>query len=178
MSAGVGRMRVNLILARARNGVIGRDGAMPWHLPEDLAHFKRMTSGCPVIMGRKTWDSLPVKFRPLPGRQNLVVTRQTHWNAEGAQVVNSLEQALDLVRQLAHAPAEVWVVGGAQLYALALPLASRAIVTELDIEVAGDTHAPQFDAAWSESARERHTSHTGVQYAFVTYTRNSDRPAA
>ncbi len=171
--SGPGKMRVNLIFARARNGVIGRDGAMPWHLPEDLAHFKRLTAGCPVIMGRKTWDSLPGKFRPLPGRQNLVVTRQADWHGEGAHVVNSLEQGLAFARHLEPAPAELWVIGGAQLYALALPLASRAIVTELDTDVAGDTYAPQFDAAWVESARERHSSATGLQYAFVTYTNTS-----
>ncbi|PJC14207.1 MAG: dihydrofolate reductase, partial [Comamonadaceae bacterium CG_4_9_14_0_8_um_filter_60_18] len=85
-------MQLNLIFARARNGVIGANNTLPWHLPEDMAHFKRLTLGCPVIMGRKTWDSLPHKFRPLPGRTNIVVTRQTHWQAEGAQVAHSIEQ--------------------------------------------------------------------------------------
>jgi len=171
--ARLGTMRVNLIFARARNGVIGRDGTMPWHLPQDLAHFKRLTAGCPVIMGRKTWDSLPGKFRPLPGRLNLVVTRQAAWSGEGAHAVHSLEQGLALARHLEPAPAEVWVIGGAQLYALAVPLASRAIVTELDADIPGDTYAPQFDATWVETARERHTSDTGLHYAFVTYTHTS-----
>ena len=87
-------MRINLIFARAANGVIGLDGTMPWHLPEDMAHFKQQTAGAPVIMGRKTWDSLPPRFRPLPGRRNIVVTRQPDWHAEGAQRAASLQEAL------------------------------------------------------------------------------------
>ena len=114
--------RINLIYARAANGVIGKDGAMPWHLPEDLAHFKQLTQGCPVLMGRKTWDSLPPKFRPLPGRTNIVITRQADWQAEGAQRADSLEEAL----RLAGAAPEIWIIGGAQIYAQAEPLASCA----------------------------------------------------
>ncbi|RYY68376.1 MAG: dihydrofolate reductase, partial [Comamonadaceae bacterium] len=103
-------MKLGMVYARARNGVIGKDGVMPWHLPEDLAHFKRLTLGCPVIMGRKTWESLPPKFRPLPGRRNIVVTRNRDWSAAGAETADSLEQAIARVEDVSHA----WVIGGAQ----------------------------------------------------------------
>ena len=118
---------LRLIYARARNGVIGRDGRMPWHLPEDLAHFKRATLGSPVIMGRKTWESLPPVFRPLPGRRNIVVTRQGDWQASGAEVAHSLEQALALCQDAPLA----WVMGGADIYRQALPLAQQVVVTEI-----------------------------------------------
>jgi dihydrofolate reductase len=159
-------MKVGLIYARARNGVIGKDGGMPWHLPEDLAHFKQVTMGSPVIMGRKTWDSLPPKFRPLPGRINIVVTRQADWDAPGATRAGSLPEALALC---AGQP-QAWVIGGAQIYAQALPLASTAEVTEIDADVEGDAYAPTLGPEWQESTREAHTSANGVQYSFVTYT--------
>ena len=127
-------MRLHLIYARAANGVIGHQGGLPWHLPEDLAHFKRTTLGCPVIMGRKTWDSLPPKFRPLPGRTNVVITRQSGWQADGAVVAHSLQDAMDLC---ASQP-DVWVIGGAQIYAQALPLASSVEVTEIEWDVQGE----------------------------------------
>ena len=127
-------MPLHLILARASNGVIGKDNAMPWHLPEDLAHFKRVTLGCPVVMGRKTWDSLPERFRPLPGRLNVVVTRQADWSAPGALPAGSLDEAVALCPP----DAEAWVIGGAQLYAQALPLARSAVVTEIGAEYEGD----------------------------------------
>src|SRR5574344_2581894 len=103
-------MQIALIYAVAANGVIGRNGSMPWHVPEDLAHFRALTSGCPVIMGRKTWDSLPERFRPLPGRRNIVITRQSDWQAEGATTVHSLEQALQAAR--ATQAETVWLNGG------------------------------------------------------------------
>jgi len=162
-------MQVHLIFARARNGVIGRDGALPWHLPEDLAHFKRLTTGCPVIMGRKTWDSLPHRFRPLPGRVNFVVTRQAHWHADGARAAGSLEQALEQARQLAPAPAVVWVIGGAELYRLALPHAAGAVVTELELDAVGDSLAPEFGSTWVESCRDQQVSSSGIRFAFVNY---------
>ena len=128
-------MRLNLIYARAANGVIGKDNAMPWHLPEDLAHFKRHTQGWPVIMGRKTWESLPARFRPLPGRLNIVLTRDAataaQLQAEGALALASLEQAMAHCAALHAPPAELWIMGGAQVYAQALPLAQRVIVTEI-----------------------------------------------
>jgi len=158
-------MKLGMIFARARNGAIGKDGVMPWHLPEDLAHFKQVTLGCPVIMGRKTWDSLPPKFRPLPGRTNIVVTLQPDWNHAGATRAGSLEQALALC---IGAP-EVWFIGGAQIYAQALPLAHRAEVTEIELDIEGDAFAPTFGPEWTETARERHVSAKGVGYSFVTY---------
>ena len=163
-------MRVNLIYARARNGVIGRDHALPWHLPEDMAHFKRVTAGCPVIMGRKTWDSLPPRFRPLPGRTNLVVTRNSEWRADGAHGAASLEKALVFCGRIMPIPADVWVIGGAQLYALALPRAHKAVVTELAQDFDGDTYAPVLGPEWLETARENHISSNGISFAFVTYT--------
>ena len=157
--------RLHLIFARASNGVIGRDGQLPWHLPEDLAHFKRTTLGCPVIMGRKTWDSLPPKFRPLPGRLNIVVTRQPHWQAEGAVRAGSLAEALAACAD----NADAWVIGGAEIYAQALPLARSAVVTEIDADFDGDAFAPEFGPAWVETRREPHTSATGLSFSFVTY---------
>jgi dihydrofolate reductase len=158
-------MQLNLIFARAANGVIGFKNALPWHLPEDLAHFKRTTLGSPVVMGRKTWESLPPKFRPLPGRLNIVVTRQPSFEASGALVVRSVSEAC------AACPPEstAWVIGGAELYAQALPLATRAVVTEIEATYAGDAFAPQFGPEWIEITRETHTSSTGVRFDFVTY---------
>jgi dihydrofolate reductase len=162
-------MKLKLIYARAANGVIGLNNQMPWHLPEDLAHFKRTTLGCPVLMGRKTWESIPAKFRPLPGRANLVVTRQTNWQAEDAYVVHSLEEGITLA--LAHCPEgkDLWVMGGAEIYAQAAPIAEEAVVTEIEAEYEGDAFAPQLSAHWQEVSRERHVSSTGLKFSFVTY---------
>ena len=161
--------RLHLIFARASNGVIGRDGHLPWHLPEDLAHFKRTTLGCSVIMGRKTWDSLPPKFRPLPGRLNIVITRQSDWQAAGAQRAGSLDEALR------HCPAggDAWIIGGAEIYAQTLPLASTAVVTDIEASFEGDAFAPQFGPDWVETGRERHISATGLVFSFVTYQHHS-----
>ncbi|MBU4422804.1 MULTISPECIES: dihydrofolate reductase [unclassified Acidovorax] len=160
-------MEVALIYARAANGVIGRDGSMPWHLPEDLAHFKRLTLGHPVIMGRKTWDSLPERFRPLPGRTNIVITRQTDWHENGVQRASSLREAL----QFCASSDTVWVMGGAQIYAQALPLAHRVEVTEIAQNFDGDAHAPVLGPEWVEAARENHTSASGLPFSFVSYVR-------
>ncbi len=157
--------RLHLIFARSANGVIGRDNALPWHLPEDLAHLKRTTLGHPVIMGRKTWDSLPRKFRPLPGRRNVVVTRQADWQAEGAQRAASVADAITLCGD---AP-DAWVLGGAEIYRTALPLATTLVVTEIDAIFEGDAHAPELGPEWTEAARERHVSSTGLPFSFVTY---------
>jgi dihydrofolate reductase len=158
--------RLHLIFARAANGVIGRDNALPWHLPEDMAHFKRTTLGCPVIMGRKTWDSLPARFRPLPGRLNIVVTRDPQWHADGAARAGSLDDAVALCPP----GADAWVIGGAQIYAAALNLADTAVVTEIAQDFDGDAFAPVFGPAWRETARETHTAANGLPFAFVTYT--------
>ncbi|MDP3699285.1 MAG: dihydrofolate reductase [Hylemonella sp.] len=159
-------MKLHLIFARAANGAIGKDGVMPWHLPEDLAHFKRVTLGSPVIMGRKTWESIPARFRPLPGRTNVVVTRQPGWTAAGAHVAHSLPEAM----ALCGAVSDAWVIGGADIYAQALPLASSAVVTEIEATFEGDAFAPQFGPGWTETQREQHVSSTGLKFSFVTYT--------
>ena len=159
--------RLHLIYARAANGVIGANNSLPWHLPEDLAHFKRHTLGCPVIMGRKTWDSLPTKFRPLPGRLNLVVTLQPDWQAQGAQAAASLQNA---IAQCGDAP-DAWVIGGAQIYAQALPMAHSVVVTEIDLQVHGDAFAPELGKEWREGNRESHVSAKGLPYSFVNYQR-------
>jgi dihydrofolate reductase len=158
-------MKLGLIYARARNGVIGRDGGLPWHLPEDLAHFKRVTMGAPVIMGRKTWDSLPPRFRPLPGRINIVVTRQSGWAADGAVRAGSLDEAVALC--CGHPRA--WVIGGAEIYAQALPVADTAEVTEIDADFEGDAFAPRLGPAWAEVARDPHRSAGGLDFSFVRY---------
>jgi dihydrofolate reductase len=161
--------RLNLIYARAANGVIGQGGALPWHLPEDLAHFKRTTLGCPVIMGRKTWDSLPPRFRPLPGRVNIVVTRDAAWAAVDALAAHSLEAA----RALCPPDSDAWVIGGAQIYAQALPLARRVVVTEIDQVFVGDAFAPELGPVWRETQRESHVSAGGLPFAFVNFTRTN-----
>jgi dihydrofolate reductase len=160
-------MPLHLIYARAANGVIGQNNALPWHLPEDMARFKQLTQGCPVVMGRKTWDSLPPRFRPLPGRTNIVVTRQPDWQAEGAVRAASLSEAL---RQAPAGPT-VWVIGGAQIYAEALPLADSVYVTEIERDFVGDAYAPTLGAEWSESERSRQVSTNGLPFSFVTYVR-------
>lgn len=158
-------MTLSLIFARAANGVIGKNDTLPWHLPEDLAHFKRLTNGWPVIMGRKTWDSLPPKFRPLPGRTNIVVTRQAGWRAEGAEVAPSVEAAISL----ANKAQQIWVIGGAQIYALTEPLADRIEVTEIAQDFEGDAYAPQLGPEWRVAAREDHVSANGMKFSFITY---------
>ena len=160
-------MKINMIFARSANGVIGKNNAMPWHLPEDLAHFKQLTLGSPVIMGRKTWDSIPTKFRPLPGRTNVVITRQSNWHAVGAQTAGSLDDALALCQ----ASNEVWVIGGAQIYAQAEPLASRIEVTHIDKDFEGDAFAPTLGTQWVAGHSEAHVSSTGLAFRFITYTK-------
>ena len=161
-------MDIALIYARSANGVIGKDGTMPWHLPEDLAHFKQLTLGCPVIMGRKTWDSLPARFRPLPGRSNTVITRQPDWHENGVQRASSLREALQLHE---HHDGTLWVIGGAQIYAQALPLADCVEVTEIGQDFDGDAYAPTLGPEWKEAAREHHTSASGLPFCFVRYLR-------
>ena len=161
-------MNINMIFARSANGVIGHNNAMPWHLPEDLSHFKKLTLGCPVIMGRKTWDSIPSKFRPLPGRTNIVITRQSDWRPEGANTAGNLQAAL----AQCHTARDVWIVGGAQIYAQAEPLASRIEMTLIDKDFDGDAFAPTLGSQWQESHKEDHVSSTGLNFSFITYTRH------
>ncbi|MCR2813393.1 dihydrofolate reductase [Microbacterium sp. zg.Y1090] len=160
---------IGLVWAEARGGVIGADGGMPWHVPEDLAHFKAVTAGAPVIMGRRTWESFPPRFRPLPGRRNIVVTRDTAWADDGAERAGSLDAALWLAD--ADAPARVWVIGGSGLFREAIDRADLLEVTELDLEVQGDTFAPDR-SSWPVAAADPgegwHTSRTGIRYRFLT----------
>jgi dihydrofolate reductase len=160
-------MKIGMIYARSRNGVIGKDGVMPWHLPEDLAHLKQKTLGYPVIMGRKTWDSLPPRFRPLPGRRNIVITRQATWEAQGAERVPSLDAALGACV----GEPLVWVLGGGEIFAQAQPIAHVAEVTEIERDFDGDVYAPRLGDDWVETKRERHQSKTGIDYSFVTFSR-------
>ena len=165
-----------LIASVDRNRSIGSDNGLVWHEPEDQRWFRRQTMGCPVVMGRKTWDSLPVRFRPLPGRANIVVTRQPGWQADGAQVAHTLADALRLARQAAAASgaARVFVIGGGQLYAEALPLADDLVLTEIDADLPGDTRFPTWDrAAFAETSREALTSAgpPACGFAFVPYQR-------
>lgn len=167
----VGRSGVGLIWAEAHDGVIGARGGMPWHVPEDLAHFKAITLGSPVVMGRRTWESFPARFRPLPGRRNIVVTRQEDWQDAGAERAASLEAALTLAGT--DDPEWVWVIGGGQLYREAIPFADRLEVTELDLDVEGDTRAPDR-SEWTPAAGgqgEWATSGSGIRYRFLSLVR-------
>lgn len=159
-----------LVAAVAQNGVIGRGQGMPWHLPEDLRRFRELTMGAPVLMGRTTWDSLPPRYRPLPGRCNLVLTRDAAWQAEGAQGVATIDEALALA---ADAP-RLFVIGGAQVYALALPRADELRLTEIERDFDGDARFPAFDReAFVELAREHHHAAppNDFDFSFVTYRR-------
>ena len=163
------RPALALIVAVAANGVIGRDGKLPWHLPDDLRHFRTLTTGHSIIMGRRTWQSLP---RPLPDRQNIVVSRQSDFSATGALVVSSLNDALGAVDR----PEPAFCIGGGELYRAALPIARIAYVTEIAGDYDGDATFPKLDAAhWRETSRERHAaSATGrIDYEFVTYERRA-----
>ncbi len=163
-------MRISLVAAVAHGGVIGRDNSIPWRIPDDVARFRKLTMGHPVVMGRRTWDSIPGRFRPLPGRRNIVVTRNRKWYGDGAERVGSLEEALDLAGD---AP-EVFVIGGGEIYAAALPFADELQLTEIDAEIDGDTLFPPIDgAAFEEVERERHDSTDGPAFAFVRYVRRA-----
>jgi len=159
-------MRLSLIAAVAANGVIGRAGGLPWRIPADLRHFKAVTLGKPVIMGRKTWQSIG---RPLPGRRNIVVSRDARFVAEGAEVAASLDAALAAVADAE----EAMVIGGAAIYAEALPRADRLYLTEVHADVEGDVYFPEFDrAAWRETAREDHPAGGDAPaFSFVTLER-------
>jgi dihydrofolate reductase len=162
-------VNVGLIWAQTPDGVIGAGNTIPWRLPEDRAHFKATTSGHPVIMGRKTWDSLPARFRPLPGRRNIVVTRDPRWAAEGAERAGSVTEALELA-----APAATWVIGGSEIYHAALEYATTLSVTEVDLAADGDAYAPAPGPEWSvaEDTGWRSSS-AGPRYRIRTYTRRS-----
>ena len=157
---------IALVASVARNGGIGRDGGLLVHLPGDLPRFKRLTIGAPVLMGRKTWQSIG---RPLPGRENIVITRDPAWRAEGATAAASLQDALRIAGDVPR----VSVIGGAQIYALALPLATTLELTEIDADLEADTFFPAWDRrAFQETAREAHVTADGLPYAYVSYRRN------
>lgn len=169
-------MLLGMIWAEARGGAIGRDGDMPWRLPEDAAFFKQQTLGAPVIMGRATWESLPERFRPLPGRPNIVVTRNAAFDAPGASVVPSLEQALAMFtgpEGTAEAQDRVWIMGGGQLYRAGMPLADELVVTKIELDVPdADTFAPEIGPGWTlVDPGTRETSRTGLEYRFERWRR-------
>lgn len=157
---------LGLVWAQSTSGVIGRNGDIPWHVPEDLARFKQVTVGHTVVMGRRTWDSLPARVRPLPGRRNIVLSRRADFAADGAEVVDSLDTALT--------DPEAWVIGGAQIYRLALPHASRCEVTEIEVDLARedeDALAPVLDETWRGETGEWRVSRSGLRYRFHSYRR-------
>jgi dihydrofolate reductase len=165
--------RVTIVVARARNGTIGRDNALPWRLPEDLKHFKATTIGHAIVMGRRTFESIG---RALPGRRTIVVTRDPHWQREGCERAGSLEGAIALAGTRGPDPTiatdEVFVVGGAQLFAQALPLTDRIVLTEIELDVDGDTHFPAPDPArWRVASRRDAVSSTGLAFAILDYRR-------
>ena len=165
--------RVGLVWAEAANGTIGKDGVLPWHLPEDLAHFKAVTLGSPVVMGRKTWESLPERFRPLPGRRNIVITRQHDFEASGADVCDSLAAALQLAAEDSGPDTVVWVIGGAEVFSAVIDVASRLEVTSLRVNIEGDAVAPAITERWrlvaSDPVDGWHTSAAGIEYRFQRY---------
>jgi dihydrofolate reductase len=174
MRAGMSERPYDLVLiaAVARNGVIGRGGALPWHLGADMAHFRELTRGCPVIMGRRTWDSLSPRYRPLPGRANIVVSRRAAASIEGAQVAPSLPAALRLAQLRLDASCRVYVIGGAQLYREAMPQADVLELTEVQADVPGDTQFPFWDrTAFDEVSRVPQPAEEGLAFDFVTYRR-------
>jgi dihydrofolate reductase len=159
-------MTVGMIWAQSRTGVIGRHGRMPWHVPEDSRYFREVTTGHPVIMGRRTWESLPARFRPLPDRRNIVISRQPGLRLSGAEVAHSLGEALRLV-----GVRPAWVVGGGQVYAEALAVASVVKVTEIDIEVDGDVFAPPLTGWVRGSMGDWQTSEQGPRFRHLCYRR-------
>jgi dihydrofolate reductase len=169
---------VGLVWAQTAEGVIGKDGDMPWHLPEDLKHFNQLTMGHPVIMGRKTWLSFPDKYRPLPGRTNIVITRQKTWagtpEAVGAVVVPSLDDAL-LESQFVDGGETVWILGGGEVFRQSAELASVAVVTTIDVEADGDTFAPELGETWEAAASVPPdgwlTAANGTRYRFTKWVR-------
>lgn len=155
-----------LIWAQSTSGVIGRDGTIPWQLPEDMARFKDLTMGYTVVMGRRTWESLPARFRPLPGRRNIVLTRNPQYQADGAEVITSLDEVLALP--------DTWVIGGSEIYHLAMPAATRCEVTEVEIDLRledEDALAPMLDESWLGTAGAWQDSSSGLRYRFISYVR-------
>lgn len=172
--ADISASRIGLIWAQTPLGVIGVGGAMPWHVPEDLTHFRRSTEGHPVIMGRRTWESFPEQFRPLPGRTNYVLT-SSDWQVEGARPVPDLRSAL---RAAGTSPGgeEIWIIGGGSVYEQALPLAETVVITYIDSTATGDTYAPTLGPEWrcirSEPESGWQASRNGTGYRFTWWERH------
>jgi dihydrofolate reductase len=159
---------VVVIAAVARNRVIGKDNQLIWNIPEDMAHFKALTAGHTVIMGRKTWESLPPRFRPLPGRRNIVISRQGDYAAPGGEVANSLENALNL----ASTANTAFIIGGEQIYQQAMSLADRLEITEVELEPEGDAWFPEIPATdWKVAQKNTPSSQSGTGFSFLTYCR-------
>lgn len=159
---------LSLIAAVAKNRVIGNNNQLLWHLPEDMRHFRETTRGKPVIMGRKTWESLPDSFRPLPGRLNIVVSRNPAYQAAGATLAGSLEEA---IRQAGNAK-EIFIIGGEELYRQALPLADRLYLTEIENTFAGDAFFPEvLEREWEEASRKPQQGSSVLSFSFVRYQR-------
>jgi len=156
-----------IIAAVARNRVIGRDNQLIWNIPEDMAHFKALTAGHTVLMGRKTWESLPPRFRPLPGRRNIVISRQVDYAAPGAELATSLEAGI----ALAKADETIFIIGGADIYRQAMMLADRLEITEVDLTPEGDSWFPEITDVWQETQRKTPPGQTGTGFSFVSYGR-------
>ncbi|MGO1770929.1 MAG: dihydrofolate reductase [Microbacterium sp.] len=169
-------MALRAIWAQSRTGAIGADGGMPWHVPEDFAHFKRATLGRPVVMGRRTWESFPASVRPLPGRENIVITRNTTFEAPGATVVGTLDEGIS--RALATDP-DPWIIGGGTIYDAAMPLVDELWITEIDTDVGGDAYAPRIGPDWDVVTRDPaagwHESTGGERYRFLVCRRAPER---
>jgi dihydrofolate reductase len=161
-----------IIAAVAKNRVIGRDNQLIWNIPEDMAHFKALTAGHTVIMGRKTWESLPPRFRPLPGRRNIVVTRQSEYSAPGAELAASLESAFSLAEN----DETVFVIGGAEIYKQAISLSNRLEITEVDLSPEGDSWFPEIAAVdWKMTSKNTPPAPSGTGFSFVTYRTQSTK---
>ncbi|MGA4789624.1 dihydrofolate reductase [Nocardia sp. AB354] len=160
--------RIGLIWAQTRAGVIGADNAIPWRVPEDVAHFKMVTADHPVLMGRRTWDSLPARFRPLPGRRNIVITRQSQWSAAGAERADSVASAIALA-----AAKTVWIIGGGEIYRQAMDYATDLMVTEIDADIPGDAYAPAIEGDWQVEDAPWSQSRSGLRYRIRRFARDT-----
>lgn len=161
------KARISIVVAIGKNRVIGKGNDLLWRIPEDLKRFKALTSGHPVVMGRKTWESIPEKFRPLPDRTNIVVTRQHGYALPGATVAHSLIEALG-VAQGAHGGEEIFIIGGGQIYTEALPFTHRLYLTLIDDEKEGDTYFPEYETTFTKKISEESGESGGLQYRWIT----------
>lgn len=165
-------MIISLIAALTRNSVIGKNNGLPWHLPDDMKYFMQTTKGHHVLMGRKNYDSIPEKFRPLPNRTNILLTRQKDFDAPNCLVVNSLDAGVDIAQKAAES--ELFIIGGSDIYQLGFPISNRLYLTEIQTELPGDTFFPSFDKSrWTEVSRKHHPVDDRHAYAFdyVIYNR-------